>query len=436
MSFMFDHSCLAAKEELDLFTEFPTQASIEDGFYTEHLPSGSTENQNPIKFTISGDSNYYMDLGNCYLYLEIKITKSDGSDLEEADHPGPINLICHSLFKQCDIYLNDCLISDSSNLYHYRSYLETLLSYSKEAKESQLSLALYSKDTAGKTDDIADDNKGLVDRRKHFSKSKIVPVLGKLHADIFNQARHLLNGVDITIKLLRNTDKLVLMGAADKGYKMEIKRASFFVRKVKVNPGIQLKHIETLEKALKPAIYPLRRVTMKTFNVPSGSRSISEENLFSGILPKRIVLAMVTSEAFEGSYIKNPYNFIHSNLTYCALNVNGNLLPRQGLNSNFVESNTLPNYFTLFQSTGRAFNDRGLDISRDEYANGYALLCFDLTPDLQENGCYHLINKGGIRLDMKFSEGLPSHINVIVYAEYESNIKIDKNRMVMANFYA
>lgn len=433
---MFENSCLASKTELDLFNELPTQAATEDGFYTEHLPNGSTENQNPIKFTVSGDSNCYLDLSNSYLYLETKITKADGTDLGDDDVVGPINLICHSLFKQCDIYLNDTLISDSSNLYHYRSYLETLLSYSTEAKESQLTLALYNKDKAGKHDDIANGNTGLAARRAHYKNSKTVPVIGRIHTDIFNQERLLLNGVDITIKLLRNTDKLVLMGAEAKTYKLDITRASFFARKVKVNAGIQLKHIEMLEKSLKPAVYPIRRVTMKTFNVPSGSRSISEENLFSGILPKRIVLAMVSSDAFEGSYTKNPYNFLHSNLTYCSLNVNGNLLPRQGLNSNFAENNTLQNYFTLFQSTGRAFNDKGLDISREEYDKGYSLICFDLTPDLEESGCYHLLNKGSIRLDMKFAEGLASHINVIVYAEYDNNIKIDKNRMVMANFYA
>jgi hypothetical protein len=194
--------------------------------------------------------------------------------------------------------------------------------------------------------------------------------------------------------------------------------------------------IELLDKGLKPAIYPIRRVTMKAFNVAAGSRSISEGNLFSGILPKRIILGIVPSDSFEGSYIKNPFNFVHSNLSYCALNVNGNLLPRQGLNSNFKESDILQNYFTLSQSTGRAFTDKGLDITREDYPNGYALLCFDLTPDLQENGYYHLINRGGIRLEMKFDEALSSHLNIIVYAEYDSNIKIDKNRVVMTYFYA
>jgi hypothetical protein len=280
MAHIFEHSCLASKEELNLFSELPTQASLEEGFYTEHLPTGSTDNQNPIKFVISGDSNFYIDLANCYLYLEVAITKKDNSDLADDDNVGPVNLLCHSLFKQCDVFLNDCQISDSSNLYHYRSYLETLLSYSNDTKNSQLSLAIYHKDTAKKFDDIADANTGLVARRQYFTGSKTVPILGRLHADIFHQPRYMLNGVDMTIKLLRNSDKLVLMGPADENFKLHIRKASFFVRKVKVNPGIQLKHIELLDKSLKPANYPIRRVTMKTFNVPSGSRSVSEENLY------------------------------------------------------------------------------------------------------------------------------------------------------------
>lgn len=187
MAFMFENSCLASKSELDLFNELPTQAATEEGYYTEHLPNGSTENHNPIKFTISGDSNCYIDLNHSHIYLETKITKEDGSDLTDDDIPGPVNLICHSLFKQCDVYLNDTLISDSSNLYHYRSYLETLLSYSNEAKESQLSLALYKKDVAGQHDDIANANTALVARRSYYSKSKTVSLIGRLHSDIFNQ---------------------------------------------------------------------------------------------------------------------------------------------------------------------------------------------------------------------------------------------------------
>lgn len=437
MSFIFEHSCLASKPELDLFTDLPTVAAVEEGFHVEHLPTTTVSDTSPIKFHISGDSNYYIDTNNSYLYLEIKIVKSDGTALGDDDKVGPINLLAQTLFQQVDVSLNDTLISDSSNLYHYRSLMETLMSFSGDAKSSQLTMGLYYKDNkAGEMNNVQDGNTGLVARRKFTAGSQIVPLIGRLHADIFSQNRYLLNGVDLKLKLIRNTDKLVLMASEDASYKLKIVNASFFARKVKINNGIQLKHIEKLDKQLKPARYPIRRVCMKSVNIPTGSLSWNEENLFSGVLPKRLVLGMVDSAGFDGSYNLNPFNFSNNKLKFCSLIYNGRMLPQKPLVSDFSSHHTLRNYFTLLESTGKTFCDDGLDIDRSEYEEGYSLLAFDLTPDLAENGCYHLIRKGTIRLELKFDKPLERPLSVVVYSEYDASINIDKNRAVMTNFYA
>ncbi|XP_067945020.1 uncharacterized protein F54H12.2-like [Watersipora subatra] len=228
MSLIFEHSCLAAKPELDIFSAPPTMAALEDSWSTEYLPTTSLDDTSPIKFMISGDSNHYIDPYSSYLYLEVKITKQDGTDIDAGTQIGPVNLLAHSLFGQVDVWLNDTLITSSSNLYHYRAYLETLLSFSDESKKSQLTMSLYSKDTPGQMDDIADANTGLVARRGFTDKSKTVPLICKLHSVIFFQKRLLLNGVDMQIKLIRNSDKFVLMGANNSTHKLKITAASFF----------------------------------------------------------------------------------------------------------------------------------------------------------------------------------------------------------------
>ena len=78
-----------------------------------------------------------------------------------------MNLFLHSLFSQVDVSLNERLISPSTNTYPYRAMIETLLNYDEDAKSSQLSMALFYKDTPGKMDavnpvaDNADANLGL-----------------------------------------------------------------------------------------------------------------------------------------------------------------------------------------------------------------------------------------------------------------------------------
>jgi len=436
MSYIFEHSCLAAKPELDLFSNQATQASIEEGFHTEHMPTTSLTDSGPIKFSVSGDSNYYLDLNSSYILMEVKITKDNGNNIDDIANVGPVNLLGHSLFQQIDVSLNDVVISNASNLYHYRAILETMLSYNQEAKGSQLSMSLYSKDTPGQMNNIENGNTGLVSRRSVTGVSRTVQLIIKPHADIFFQKRFILNGVDLKLKLVRNDDRLVLMAAENSNFKLKIKSASFFVRKVKINSGIQLKHIEKLDKLMQPAIYPLRRVDMKTFNIATGSLSWNEENLFHGILPKRVVVGIVNSRAFEGAYELNPFDFVHKNLKYCNLMVDGKSSPQKPLISDFANHNTLRNYFMLLESTGKVFNNGGIDINRTDYEQGYSILAFDLTPDLDESGCYHILKKGNIRLELKFDQALDQPINVIVYSEFDSAVKIDKNRAVLTNFFA
>jgi len=202
---------LASKPEIDLFTNLPTQASVEEGFHVEHLPTTSLSDESPIKFSISGDSNHYTDLASSYLYLEVKFLNGDGSNITAYEMVGPINLLGQTLFQQVDVSLNDVLISDASNLYHYRAMIETLLSYSYEAKESQLTMGLFAKDTASAMDNFEND-KGLVSRRAFTAGTNTVQLMGKLHSDIFFQNRYLLNGIDVklklVLKLVRNSNTL------------------------------------------------------------------------------------------------------------------------------------------------------------------------------------------------------------------------------------
>ncbi|XP_067939591.1 uncharacterized protein F54H12.2-like [Watersipora subatra] len=436
MSYTFENSCLASNSELELFSNHPTQACIEEGMHVEHIPTSSVQDDSPIKFFVSGDSNYYMDLKSSYLHLEIKITKADGSNIDDDAEVAPINLIGQTLFQQIDVSLNDVIITDSSNLYHYRAMIETLLSYSDESKQSQLTMSMFAKDTANAMEARNDSNKGFVERKRLTEKSKTVQLIGKIHSDIFFQNRYLLNGVDLKLTLIKNSDKLILMSGGASGFKLKIINASFFVRKVKINDGIQMKHIEMLEKELKPALYPIRRVTMKSFNIPSGSLSCNEENLFNGILPKRIFIGMVDARSFEGNFEYNPFNFKHKNLKYCSLLVDGKMVPQKPFFTDFSNDQFLRSYFSLIEGTGKAFKDVGIGIDRTEYAHGYSLLAFDLTPSLDDDGSFNVLKKGNIRFEAKFNSGLDVPVNVIVYAEFDATIKIDKNRAVLPNFFS
>jgi len=83
------------------------------------MPTSSLLDSRPIKFSVSGGSNYYMDHNKNYIKLELKIIKEDGTNIDNVGDVDPVNPIAHLLFQQIDVSLNDVVISSASNLYHY-----------------------------------------------------------------------------------------------------------------------------------------------------------------------------------------------------------------------------------------------------------------------------------------------------------------------------
>ena len=99
----------------------------------------------------------------------------------------------------------------------------------------------------------------------------------------------------------------------DDNFKIHISDCKIFVRKVKLSPSVFVAHAKALERG--NAKYPLHRVVCKTFTVPRGNLDCSQENLFSGQLPTRLVIGCVDNDAFNGNYGTNPFNFKQYNDT-------------------------------------------------------------------------------------------------------------------------
>jgi hypothetical protein len=72
-----------------------------------------------------------------------KIIGGDGKDLHASDFTAGTNNFLNSLFSQCSISLNGVNITPASELYPYRSYRESLLTYGSDAANSHLRNAYW-----------------------------------------------------------------------------------------------------------------------------------------------------------------------------------------------------------------------------------------------------------------------------------------------------
>jgi hypothetical protein len=193
--------------EFDIFARKPIQSAIL-GTDVVHFKPFATVDQNDLEFLIPGDNETYIDQ-DIKLYVRGKIIGADGKDLDASDFTAGTNNFLNSLFSQCSISLNGVSITPASELYPYRSYLETLLTYGSDASNSHLTNAYWYLDEgdvlAGDPTSDSIKNKGFVKRWERQKQSKVTELYG-LHADICNVSQYLLSAIRMQIRLTKAKD--------------------------------------------------------------------------------------------------------------------------------------------------------------------------------------------------------------------------------------
>ena len=443
MSFVHAKSQECTKSELDLFSVPPTQVSLEKGHWVDHLPVSSVSDGGPITFLCPGTEDY-VDLAKTILVVRAKVTKANGDDLGQDEKVGIVNNFLHSLFKQVDVFLKGKQVTQATGTYAYRAYLETLLNYGPAAKRSQLTAAMFYKDTSTKMDtadptlagDHANVNLGLKKRYEFSKESGIIEMAGPIFCDVFMSERLLLSNVDLKILMNRNVDEFCLMASeADADYRVKLTEVYLKIRKVKVNPSISIAHELALKKG--PAIYPVRRVECKSFIIPAGNPLLRKDNLYNGLVPKTIIFGMVDSAAFNGAYKKNPFNFQNFTISFLAISVNGEEVPFKPLQLSYTAATRryIEAFLTLFSGTGKMFYDVGNDISRDEFVNGFNLYSADLSPDIcGSSDHFNVVQRGNLSVDIKFSTAPAGAVSLVCYGEFENTIHIDSERNVIYDY--
>jgi len=131
----------------------------------------------------------------------------------------------------------------------------------------------------------------------------------------------------------------------------------------------------------------------------------------------------------------NPFNFRHYSLENFVMYVNGRQIPPGGVNLLMDhEKIAIMEYRSLFEGSDIHHSYSGIQITPDNYINGF-LLVFELTPNLAASeGLTSDLTSGHIRLELKFGKDLPDPIVVLFYLEYDNSVLIDAFRNVTTEF--
>jgi hypothetical protein len=428
MPFIHEKSSIAVLSLVDLFGVPPTQGCVERDIETEHRPLSTLSNTSCIEFNVITAPDEYMRLDESFLTLKVRVKlvkKTDGA--WTADHwegVVPVQYLLHSLFKQVDVTIGQRDVTLSPQTYAHRSYLEALLGYSKEAKDSHLQSAFWM--------DAKDRETLSHPTDKTQPEGKIIDLAGKLHLDLAFQGRAILGGCNLKIKLIPNDPSFYLMANSSVQPYIEILDANLMIHRSKVTPNVYLPHQKAL--ASTSSKYPLTRVEVKPVAVQRGSLDAMLDNVVTGQLPRRIFVCCVDNDAFNGSYAKDPFYFGHNNIKFAAAYLDGQQYPNKAYTPDFGEKLYVREFLGLFQALNQNGSDSQVAINRAGYLTGNTVFAFNFAPDLSSgcgmDGHVNTIKHGALRLQLKFSKALETPIHVLVYCEYDNVLEIDSDRQV------
>ena len=418
---------------LDIFDYPKYDTSITSGKTIEHhLTTALNENNNVFEFVIPSEGHDYTYLPLTRLEGELKVEKTTagGGAVGANDLVAPINLMALALFRQAECELNGVQIADlTSPTFHYKNYIETILTYGVDAKSTHLRACLYYADLNGNEETFTAANPSFIKRRDFLRQNdnSTFEFSTPIHIDFFDSKRFLIPGVTIKIKLIKNEDKFLLMSATDT-WKLSIKNLRIVTKKLTIHPTIVEKHRELIQK--HPAIYPIAQSKIKTYTINQGISSTNLPGIFRGKLPRSVIIGFVKSDAFNGSYSTNPFLFKDFGVSYLGLIVNGTPVPARVFQPDFANGKCVREYRHLCDNIGIYHENESNMITFDSFKSNLAFFCYDLSPDQCNSYHHHIDQTGFVNLDLQFKEALAQNITVIVFATFNETVKIDASGQV------
>ena len=93
-------------------------------------------------------------------------------------------------------------------------------------------------------------------------------------------------------------------------------------------------------------------------------------------------------------------------------------------------------YETLFSNTGIHHDDRAHMIPLEMFTNGFYVLGFDLTPDMEADEEHiSLPRQGNLRIEARFKKPLPEPVTCILFAEFPGQLRSTSLEALQLNEY-
>ena len=345
-----------------------------------------------------------------------------------------VNNLLNSLFKQVDLIIGDRVRTSSHLTYPYKTDFEMKLGISKDAKESFLTSGLWYKDSDTNPEELNQIRSEFIAPLPNSSdsdKGRILDLMGRIYLPLFEQRKLLLGGCTIQLKFIPNDPSFYLMCSNDIRVKsVEFIDASLYLQRSRVSKPL----MEGIHKGLEKSDvkYPLRESFVIPITIGKGIIDTILDNVHNGQLPRRAFVAFVDHNAFNGSYLTNPFNYQNFGLNHLAFYLNGIQYPEKAFTPDFDNQLYIREFMSLFESTNQDSTDSCINVDRKSFVKGNYIFAVNFAPDLSSGCCStgyaNPIKYGNLRLQLRFKAPLEKTITTLVYSEYDTILEIDQEK--------
>ena len=370
----------------------------------------------PWEFLLPAQSDCYCVVSALSVQGRARIVLSTNEPIVDGiDMVAPVTGFGSALFESVQAGLGSVVIGNGQNdtCAHYKANLDTLLSYSTSASKSHLSSQLFYKDTPGRQNVMQLGNvANMPFRVLHRRSQRSVPFdfCAPLTNDFLKTPMHIPPSAgSLSIKCTKARDELLINSrTVGRRYRIYMEDLTLSYVKTRLSPREPLPSVER---------YPVNTTEIKKFPLAAGLLNTELVLQQHGKLPSKIILACVSTRAFEGAYNENPFNYQHFNINFLQLRVNGAAVPSDGFRPDFTSDPPLVmrEYQQLFANTGALRVDRGNLITYDNFLSGCTIFAFDFTPDLCNGAHLHLFDSGQVTAEIGWAVPLPMPITVLAY---------------------
>ena len=425
-----------------------TEKLLSTDIYPQSEQSG--KNGIPFHFILPADPMRFTNLRNIRFAGELRVWNDTKKAQPAADEDwSVINNYQQSMISQVNCKINDQEINDpATKTYAYRSFIETLLNYTKTYKDTILRTSGWVEDEALKgkdkfsckpkigSADNANFNQACLDRRDGISGGGWREFDLLLHHDVVTSIRNLPPGFRMEFTFNRTSDDFLFIQPKtnkDK-YTLELRRVHIKMERREVVDRVLKSYMS--QAGSKISRLPLTRNFVRTYPVVKGQTDLSCYNIINtDVFPETLLIGFVTQTAYDGTPNTNPFYFEWIPLQQASLLVNSVHEPQTPLNSTIAANKKLSVFHYFCETTGGSQRDSLCGtIDYSKYYGGYHLIPFDLTPNKDNRAKRQKMSGGTITVSIKADSPLNENIVVVVYASYSSSIEAKGSEVFTRTF--